>query len=406
VTRAAAVPWALVGVLALAVTARLAVAWPQLGRAPDDPDNYLPLARALAEGRGFALRGRPTAYRPPLYPIALAPMVAALGDGPRLTVALVGSHALLGAATALLTWRAARRWGLGEARALVAAGIVALDPVLVVQARSVMTETLAALLLAGALAALAGPGRRSALVGGLWLGAAALCRPSTLAASGLAVLAALIRPPGVARERLVRAALLTAGITAPLLPWALRNTWVLGAPVWTTTHGGYTLYLANNPEYYEAVLDGRGGAVWGGPSQRRWIDRVNAIAGGLPEPAADRRLRDEALHFISGHPRDFLRATGVRLGRFWAIAPAGAVYPAALRWATAAWTVPLWLAVGAGLARRGLWGWPQAVAPALVLGLTLVHAVFWTDLRMRAPIVPALALIAAGAGARWGHRPR
>ena len=32
----------------------------------------------------------------------------------------------------------------------------------------------------------------------------------------------------------------------------------------------------------------------------------------------------------------------------------------------------------------------------VVLGLTLVHALFWTDLRMRAPIVPAIALIAAG----------
>ena len=34
----------------------------------------------------------------------------------------------------------------------------------------------------------------------------------------------------------------------------------------------------------------------------------------------------------------------------------------------------------------------------IVIGLTLVHALFWTDLRMRAPIVPAIALIAAGAG--------
>ena len=33
----------------------------------------------------------------------------------------------------------------------------------------------------------------------------------------------------------------------------------------------------------------------------------------------------------------------------------------------------------------------------IVAGLTLVHSVFWTDLRMRAPIVPAIALIAAGA---------
>ena len=34
----------------------------------DDPDNYLPLARSLLAGDGFTWKGRPTAYRPPLYP--------------------------------------------------------------------------------------------------------------------------------------------------------------------------------------------------------------------------------------------------------------------------------------------------------------------------------------------------
>ena len=42
----------------------------------DDPDNYLPMARALASGDGFAFNGRPTAYRPPLYPLLLAPFAA------------------------------------------------------------------------------------------------------------------------------------------------------------------------------------------------------------------------------------------------------------------------------------------------------------------------------------------
>ena len=62
-----------------------------------------------------------------------------------------------------------------------------------------------------------------------------------------------------------------------------------------------------------------------------------------------------------------------------------------------AWTLPLWLAVLLGLARRDLWSWPQITAPLAVIGLTLVHSLFWTDLRMRAPIIPAIAIIAAGA---------
>ena len=66
---------------------------------------------------------------------------------------------------------------------------------------------------------------------------------------------------------------------------------------------------------------------------------------------------------------------------------------------TALWTTPFWLAVAWGVCRRGLWQWPRASALSIVIALTLVHAVFWTDLRMRAPIIPALALIAAIAGA-------
>ncbi len=65
--------------------------------------------------------------------------------------------------------------------------------------------------------------------------------------------------------------------------------------------------------------------------------------------------------------------------------------------ATIAWTAPLWAALVLGLAGRSSWSWPRVAAPVVVLGLTLVHALFWTDLRMRAPIVPAIALIAAGA---------
>jgi hypothetical protein len=80
------------------------------------------------------------------------------------------------------------------------------------------------------------------------------------------------------------------------------------------------------------------------------------------------------------------------------------VYPAAARWITMAWTVPLWIALLLGSARRSLWSWPRIAAPMMVIGLTMVHTLFWTDLRMRAPIVPAIALIAAGAGA-FGRSP-
>jgi 4-amino-4-deoxy-L-arabinose transferase-like glycosyltransferase len=374
--------------------ARLATAAPLHGRI-EDPDNYLRLAAALAEGRGYVWDGRPTAYRPPLYPLVLAPLVAAFGGGARLGWAIGGLHAVLGAATVVLTARTARRWGLGPGPALVAAIVVAFDPVLVSQSRMVMTETLTAFLLAASLAALALDGPRGAALGGLALGLSALCRPSTLPAAGLLAAAATLVGPGSRAGRLYHGAIVGLTTMAVLAPWAVRNARVLGEPVWTTTHGGYTLALANNPTYYAEVVNGPAGAVWSGANQKRWFDAIGPTVAGLSEPAADRRLRDGALAFLRRRPRDFARATAARLCRFWSVVPAGAVYPGWVRAGVALWTIPLWMALVAGLSRRRTWQWPRITAPFLLLALTAVHAVYWTDMRMRAPLVPAIALIVA-----------
>ncbi len=90
-----------------------------------------------------------------------------------------------------------------------------------------------------------------------------------------------------------------------------------------------------------------------------------------------------------------MRAALARLGRFWSVAPSALVYPGSLRLATALWTAPLWLALAAGLGTAELWRWPRITAPMMLLGLTTVHILYWTDVRMRAPLVPAIALIAA-----------
>jgi 4-amino-4-deoxy-L-arabinose transferase-like glycosyltransferase len=386
--------------LAAAALVRVALMFPALGKL-DDPDNYLTLASSLSDGRGLAFGDHPTAYRPPLYPLVLAPLVAATNRS-TLPWAIGALHLAIGLGTVALTRIAVARISGSDTRALIAAAIVAFDPVLVVQSRSVMTETPAALLVAAALAGLSLTGIRGALLGGLAMGLACLCRPSFLPAAALIALASLLAGPGSFRERLGRSVviLVAAGIT--LLPWAYRNWRVLGVPVVTTTHGGFTLALANNPEYYADVLDGPPGAVWSGPNQKAWQDRISARTAGLGEVEADRVFLEEGLAMIRQRPRDFARASLARWGRFWGLAPAAAVYPGPLRLATAAWTAPLWLMAIAGLLTRRAWRWPAVAAPVLLVALSAVHFVFWTDLRMRAPLVPAIALVAAGAFPGWG----
>jgi len=55
-----------------------------------------------------------------------------------------------------------------------------------------------------------------------------------------------------------------------LSPSMIRNLALFGEPVWTTTHGGYTLALANNPVYYRNVLDGE---PWPGLDRSRLVPR-------------------------------------------------------------------------------------------------------------------------------------
>lgn len=392
--------WALGVVILIGLLLRGALLCRSLARGPlADPDNYLAIARALAEGSGFAIDGRPTAYRPPLYPLVLAPLARALGT--RAEWGVAGLHLVLSAGTIVLTALAARASWHSPPGGLLAAAIVACDPVLVAQTRSVMTETLAAFLFAAVLAALTGPGKRGIGVAGLCLGLSAHCRPSAWPVVWVVAFASVVARPGSWRERLGRGCALLVIPLVVTAPWAIRNALVFGEPVWTTTHGGYTLFLANNPVYYDEVVRGPAGAVWSGDNQWLWWDSVNRSTRGMTEPQADRALRAQAIGVMKTRPGDFARATVARLGRFWGLAPAAAVYPGQLRLLAALWTAPLWAAFVLGLVRRETWDWPRVSAPAVVVGLCLVHSVYWTDQRMRAPTVPAVAVVAAGCLARF-----
>jgi hypothetical protein len=396
--------WLSILVILAALGARLGVMATVSHEPLDDPDNYLAIARSLASGHGYRLAGRLTAYRPPLYPLLLAPLARIARSDAALSRGALALNLALGLTCVGLTIATAHRWGLGPLGQAVAGLIVALDPVLVAQSRLAMTETLAATAVAAVLliaSRIERTGARSAACLGASLGLAALARPSLLAPASLIVLAALFCQPHAAPllARLRWVAIAATILLALLAPWALRNRLALGHTVWTTTHGGYTLALGNNPPYFDTVLRGQPGQVFAGPSQHAWwrqLGRLTAQAHG-DEVLADRILKDETLRVIRQRPADFARAVLDRLARFWGLAPSPGVYPTQVRLATALWTTPLWLALLAGLCRRELYAWPRIVAPAFLLGLTLVHAVYWTDLRMRAPIVPAIALVAGAA---------
>jgi len=377
-----------------------------------DPDHYLQLARNVVEFGTLGSGDEPTAYRPPLYPMLLVPGVALGGGATKAAIFLL--HVVLGAATVATVDLLGIRWRLGR-WGLLAVLLVAFDPMLVHQSSLVMTETLATLLATASLVTLArysaAPSASNAAAAGLVLGLAALARPTFLPMLALVAVCLLFfdRRRGHWSLRMGHALALLAAAALLLAPWAARNARQLGYPTVSTTHGGYTLWLANNARFYEFLRSSPRGAVWE-------ADEFNADAAAKREPhdeiGNDRRLSAAAVAAIREEPGMFLKACVFRLRRFWGVAPretrAGdATIPNWLRYAVTAWYAAVHVLALAGfiaLCRSpGAAGWAWGIA--LAMSFSAVHLLYWSDMRMRAPLIPWVALLAAaGAAAFVEHR--
>ena len=386
-----------------------------------DPDAYYGLAERLLEGHGFvAPDGRPTAYRPPLYPMLLATVL------PGGISAVAALQIVLGVGTVAVTVAAGQRAGLGR-YSLLAGLLIAVDPLLLRYTPQIMTEVtctfLAALLLWSAvvmqqrLCDESTCRKRLCLAGlclGVLFGLATLSRPTFWAwgaLAGVAWLVGNVRNRSQVQRPLLTAVFIATGVLIAIAPWAVRNAGVVGEPIVTTTHGGYTLLLANNPVYWKEVVLAPSRAVWSGESLDAWQRSVEdeMAADGIAyddEVARDRWMKAEAIEQIRQHPALFLRAGVYRLSRLWDVVPAeGVAAPVRL-------TVAIFYLVTQVLALAGLYWWGLGVrrgdqsALALTAGVlliaafTTVHFVYWTDARMRAPCLPAVALLAAFACSR------
>lgn len=200
------------------------------------------------------------------------------------------------------------------------------------------------------------------------------------------------------------------GLSLVVAPWGIRNALVFHTPLLTTTHGGYTLYLGHNPVYYAEVVEQPWGTQWGHDSLIGWQADLERRMGRELDRPQDERARDEwmyrqARREIAASPVMAFRSGLTLVGRLWNIVPlVGSGRPTAVRVAIGVGYGVLWLLLGwsivQGIRRPGsippvLWG-----GFCLLVGFTAVHFWYWSDLRMRAPLMPAIALLAAW-GLRW-----
>jgi 4-amino-4-deoxy-L-arabinose transferase-like glycosyltransferase len=353
---------------------------------------------SIANGHGFALSyGRPTAFRPPAYPIFVAGVYKLVGTGDkaerieaaRLANALVGTGIV-----ALIGMIALQLWGRREGLIALALGTIYVPLILVGQ--SVMSEPLFVLCLLGAIACvLHSRAYRWVLLAGVLTGLAILGRANAII---------LLAPLAIAVWKWPRdlgppvALVVVAALT--VAPWTIRNYSTFHAFVPVSTQFGSALAGTYNSE---ARADKKNPASW------RTLKRVDDYrpifnqVRSTPEPVLEKRLRSASLRFIREHPAYVLTVaywTTRRMldlaGMDWSIHTAATI-SATRGWAIAGvlcfWVFAL-LAVYGATTRRAraapLWLW----AVPLLMYLSVVFLVVETP-RYRTAIDPFIVLLAA-----------
>jgi 4-amino-4-deoxy-L-arabinose transferase-like glycosyltransferase len=448
------------GLLLVTVVVRGGVLWAMRGNLEQDPDAYREIAENILQhgvyglGKDLTSPPPPTAYRPPLYPIVLSNLPTP--DASRVALWKVAVlHVLLGMGTVWLTYLTAKRLSsltLRVRQALpatptlqpdsspnqslfqrlaptecgptLAAVLVACDPILLNQQTLVMTETLATFLAILSLWCLTRYSAHrywwnAALAGGA-IGLAALCRPTFL--PWLMLVAVVMLISGFrfrisdlgkwASRALPNVAALVIAAAAVMSPWAIRNQQEFGKPMLTTTHGGYTLWLGNNVRFYDWLKNDTTGLPW--DARQLDSERYTVMTREIElQPIVDLRAwhlrvdeldHEAAMKAIRGDSRSFIYSMFYRLGQLWSPLPHKLTMNESmgrrlLRYGTAAWYVGVYLlaSVGVWRLRWRLFARPWVWGVLLCFAFTAVHTLYWCNLRMRAPLMPFVALVAAAA---------
>ncbi|MBA61559.1 MAG: hypothetical protein CMJ76_04260 [Planctomycetaceae bacterium] len=378
-----------------------------------DVDRYLHLAGSLAESSVYELHDKPTAFRPILYPLLIA-VGLKLGLTAKIWIMIL--HVSLAAGTVWLTVALGRH--IKDYKTGWFAGIlVMVDPILLHQSLWVMTETLATFLAVLTMLRVAKfmdePKAFNALLTGLSFALAGYCRPTFYLYALFTLTLFLLVLQTSLLKRFMTSFLIGCIILLALSPWIYRNYQLFNKPIPATTHGGYTLLLGNNPLYYQQLDDST--ALYSAEQFDAGVLRFNvSTEPGYDFWSAEASLkspvikRDEAqldsfcyavaFHHINENFVDFARGCVTRIKAFWTPLPTALPKRSDTeRYAIGIWyTLIYLLLINFTLFHCRQWFHSGLFAGfCMAFSFTLMHAVFWSNMRMRAPIIPILCLVAA-----------
>jgi 4-amino-4-deoxy-L-arabinose transferase-like glycosyltransferase len=301
---------------------RIAVVIADTGYRPEqDAFDYDRHARSIASDdgypeSGYVVDGGPTALRPPGYPYFLGAVYAVSGDS---VDAGRYANVVLGALAVLLLFLIARRiWG--RRVGLVAAGMAAVFPPLVLLSRDLLSESLFIALELGAILCVlnfrrAGDAFGWAAAAGVLTGLAALTRnPGIVLVIPIVVGAWMLRPAFTLRA-LAAPAVVAVCTALTILPWTVRNQIEFGRFVPITSSIGFALSGTYNQG---SLQDDAHPGSWRTPVVTSDYGALFDTPG-IDEGRLDATLRSDALRFAWDHPSYVAEVTGQNVLRLFEV---------------------------------------------------------------------------------------
>ena len=204
-----------------------------------DALDYHEHALRLAKTHTYTANGFPTAYRPIGFPALLSFMYMIWPS----TIFGYALQSLLVSISAILIALILKEYDASNAVSYVGSTLYLLLPMTWIQSMTFMSEPLAIMcMLISVFIHIAFQGMRSRIVEGLFWGIAVLTRPIMI----FSVIAILIHDIVKDNQKKTIIAFVS-GVIIAILPWMIRNTYVMGSPM-IASNTGINVFIGHNPE--------------------------------------------------------------------------------------------------------------------------------------------------------------